>query len=362
MPLSMSLLMTTGKSFTDAKTKLQQSINDAAMWFNNNLLSVNTNKTVCMTLGTLSNMNKLSDEEKSAALALDDTNLEQFVSCPYLGVHVDQHLKWDGHILNLCKTISQKLAVLCRLRKVLSKMMLCQQYLLCIQPCIDYAISVWGSCSEQNKALISRSQHRAARIVIGNLTSSMLGGQISWKNLGGNLLIHDVITIPQRSCTNALTKWPPYASLTKSLWLQMFTHIPQEMPSMVMYRCPSPILNYIVNRLSIVQLSYGMTCPRILRMLLALTNSSIFIRNTSLINVVTVLELFVYTYTNFLSTHFTLILYVLYLSMDCFNAIFQCWIIHVMYVIKTGLIRCINPAGPYCKTALLNVSSCMNIF
>ena len=61
-------------------------------------------------------MNKLSDEEKSAGLALDDTNLEQVVSCPYLGVHVDQHLKWDGHILNLCKKISQKLAVLCRLR------------------------------------------------------------------------------------------------------------------------------------------------------------------------------------------------------------------------------------------------------
>ena len=30
----------------------------------------------------------------------------------------------------------------------------------------------------------------------------------------------------------------------------------------------------------------------------------------------------VYTYADFLYTHFTLILYVLYLSMDCFNAIF----------------------------------------
>ena len=191
----------------DTKTKLQQSINDAAMWFNNNRLSVNSNKTVCMTLGTPGNMNRLSDEEKSAGLSLDDTNLEQVASCPYLGVHVDQHLKWDGHILNLCKKISQKLAVLCRLRKVLSKRMLCQQYLLCIQPCIDYAISVWGSCSEQNKALISRLQHRAARIVTGNFDYINVRGQISWtmKELGGNLLIYDVITIPHSSCTNALT-------------------------------------------------------------------------------------------------------------------------------------------------------------
>ena len=165
----------------DTKTKLQQSINDAAMWFNTNRLSVNSNKTVCMTLGTPGNMNRLSDEEKSAGLSLDDINLEQVASCPYLGVHVDQHLKWDGHILNLCKKISQKLAVVCRLRKVLSKRMLCQQYLLCIQPCINYAISVWGSCSEQNKVLISRLQHRAARIVTGNFDYINVRGQISWK-------------------------------------------------------------------------------------------------------------------------------------------------------------------------------------
>ena len=46
-----SAVDTTGKSFIDTKIKLQQSVNDAALWFNNNnRLSVNTNKTVCMTL------------------------------------------------------------------------------------------------------------------------------------------------------------------------------------------------------------------------------------------------------------------------------------------------------------------------
>ena len=191
-----SAVYTAGKSFTDVKTKLQQSINSAATWFNNNRLSVNTNKTICMTLGTLGNMNKLSDEEKSASLVLNNTNLEQVVSCPYLGVHVDQNLKWDGHILNLCKKISQKLAVLFRLRKVLSERMLCQQYLLCIQPCIDDAISVWGSCSEQNKALISHYSIVLHVLSLEMLISSMLVGQISWKNLGDNLLIYDGITIP----------------------------------------------------------------------------------------------------------------------------------------------------------------------
>ena len=204
------------------------------MWFNNKRLSVNTNKTACMTLGTLRNMNKLSDEEKSAGLALDHTKLEQVVSCPYLGVHVDQHLKWDGHILNLCTKISQKLAVLCRLRKVLSKRMLCQQYLLCIQPCIDYAISVWGSCSQQNKALIARLHHRAARNVTGNFDFINVRGadlltELGWQSLNLRRYYYTATVIYK--CINEMAQRP---SLTQLLRLQMFTHIPPELSSMVM--------------------------------------------------------------------------------------------------------------------------------
>ena len=54
--------------------------------------------------------------------------------------------------------------------------MLCHQYLFCIQPCIDYAISAWGSCSENNKHLISRLQHRATRIVTGNFDFIIIRG------------------------------------------------------------------------------------------------------------------------------------------------------------------------------------------
>ena len=132
--------------------------------------------------------------------------------------------------------------------------------------------------------------------ITASQTGVNLSMQISWKNLGCSLLIHDVIIIPQYSCWNALIKWPPSASLTKSLWLQMCTHIP---PKVVMYLCQNPILNYIANRISIAQLCYVTTCSGILRRLRTLTNSNIFIRNTSLTNVVTVPELSVYTYDVF---------------------------------------------------------------
>ena len=147
-----------------------------------------------MTLFTPGNNNKLSDAEKSSGRVLNSAHLEQVVSILYLWVHGDQHLKWDAHVLNLCKKISQMLAVLCRIRKDLSRSMLSQQYLPCIQPCTGFAISVWGSSFENDRHLKSRLQHRLrhgwnyVRIVTGNFDFIKIRGadlmrELRWQSL-----------------------------------------------------------------------------------------------------------------------------------------------------------------------------------
>ncbi len=92
----------------------------------------------------------------------------QVSSTKYLGIHIDNMLKWDIHVQNVCRNVSAKLATLNRLRKFLSKEMLAKIYSTSILPSIDYACSVWGNCSEFNKNMIFRLQKRAARIVTGN--------------------------------------------------------------------------------------------------------------------------------------------------------------------------------------------------
>ena len=62
--------------------------------------------------------------------------------------------------------------------------MLLRQYLLCIQPCIDYAISVCGTCSKQLKDMITRLQYRAARIVTGIFDFIIFRGANLMENLG----------------------------------------------------------------------------------------------------------------------------------------------------------------------------------
>ena len=146
---------------------MQESVLEAGKWFNNNNLPVNLLKTICMLTSQCSNLSKMSDADNILNLSLHDAPLSHVTDCSYLGIQLDQCLKWDTPVLDLCKKVASKLSVLNRVRNILSREMLSRQYLLCIQPCIDYAISVWGTCSKQLKDMITHLQHRAARIVTG---------------------------------------------------------------------------------------------------------------------------------------------------------------------------------------------------
>ena len=56
-------------------------------------------------------------------------------------------------------------------------------YISMIQPKLDYGISVWGYCSNSNRAFIVRLQHRAARIITGNMDSINIQREILVKEL-----------------------------------------------------------------------------------------------------------------------------------------------------------------------------------
>ena len=160
--LQMTVLYT-----NETRRVMQESILEAGKWFNNNNLPVNPLKTIRMLTSSISNLNKIVDADNILKLSLQDALLSQVRDCPYLGIQLDQCLKWGAHILNLCKKFASGLSVLNRLRNILSREMLSRQYFLCIRPIIYYAISVWGICLKQLKDMITRLQHRAARIVTG---------------------------------------------------------------------------------------------------------------------------------------------------------------------------------------------------
>ena len=173
----------TGNTIKDTEYKMQQSINDASKWYDNNNIPLNIPKTSCMLSGSESLLNRIDAKEKVLNLYLKNERLHQASICPYLGMQVDNNLKLSQHVQQLCKVLSGKVAVLGRLRKVLNEHILKKIYISCIQPVFDYAISLWGHCSQTDKSLVTRIQHRAARIITGQFDYVNVRGQELITNL-----------------------------------------------------------------------------------------------------------------------------------------------------------------------------------
>ena len=174
----------TGKYLNETKALFQNSVNDACRWYNTNHLPINIDISLCMLAGSEHMQNRLDDSSRSLDIKIDGVNLKQVSKLPYLGIELDDALKWNKHILQLCSNISRKLGLLSRLRKFLNKDTLQLLYFSLIQPKFDYAISVWGYCSNTNQKLIVRLQHRAARIITNNMDYINIRGNDLVKELG----------------------------------------------------------------------------------------------------------------------------------------------------------------------------------
>ncbi len=86
-----------------------------------------------------------------------------------LAVDVDKkNLTWEVHVKSLIKVLSHNLFTLNKASKYMNSTLLNMIYTRSIQPCLDYACSVWGNCSEWSKFSLLRLQKWAARIVLKN--------------------------------------------------------------------------------------------------------------------------------------------------------------------------------------------------
>ena len=88
-------------------------------------------------------------------------------SVKILGVTVDAHLSWDGHVGIIVRRCNVVLIGIARLRHKLPK---CTRQLLVqalVFPHIRYCLTVWGNCSASLKARVQKVINFGARIVSG---------------------------------------------------------------------------------------------------------------------------------------------------------------------------------------------------
>ena len=94
--------------------------------------------------------------------------LEQKDHIKYLGILMDEHLKWKEQITSVSKKISRGIGILSKLKNCLEPKMLKNIYYSLVYSHLSYGIHVWGSACptvlEKNFIL----QKKAVRILSGN--------------------------------------------------------------------------------------------------------------------------------------------------------------------------------------------------
>ena len=172
---------TSGKSFVETSQKLQTAVSEAEGWYRNNRLPLCTDKSFHF---ISSSERRLKNIPIYPNIQLNNENLKREMISPYLGMQLDGALKWNKHIKELCKKLNYKIFLLGRVKKFFNKKILSMLYKANIQPTTDYAISIWSFCSDNNKNLIRRLQHRAARIVCNDFDYINTRGETLMKELG----------------------------------------------------------------------------------------------------------------------------------------------------------------------------------
>ena len=83
----------------------------------------------------------------------------------YLGMHIDKHLSWNFHIIQLSKKLSRANGIISKLRHYAPTEVCLQVYYSIFYSHLIYGCNIWGLTSENNLHKIEVLQNKCMRII-----------------------------------------------------------------------------------------------------------------------------------------------------------------------------------------------------
>ena len=162
-------------------TNLQRDMDRIVKWSDDNKMILNESKTKCMIV-TGKRLSKRMDNDK-LSIQINEKELDQVQSQKHLGVTIDNKLSFDDHVEELCKKLSQRIAVLKKIRRFLPTEQRMLYYNALIKQVMMYGSTIWTSCSSENLTKVLKLQKRAARVILNADTrdnSVKLFSKLGW--------------------------------------------------------------------------------------------------------------------------------------------------------------------------------------
>ena len=167
-----TVVIFSGLNWEETYLNSNKGINIIKEWLDANLLSLNISKTTLIPFSLT--IHGLDHSDINRNVTIHNCNLNS-CACPalncstqvkYLGIIVDQHLKWNKHISFLCNRLRKTIHKFSILRSYLPVNVLRIVYLALVQSIIQYGILGWGGIGKSNLTPLILLQKRIIKICL----------------------------------------------------------------------------------------------------------------------------------------------------------------------------------------------------
>ena len=151
-----------GDNVTDVEHAISSDLGKIDKWYEENETRRNHNKYKAMVMGKTS---------RNPVFKCEGTSIPLVEEMELLGVTVDNKLKFEGQIKKMCRKVSQEIAVLKRMKKLLPLQLRENLYRAFIAPHFNYCAESWHFCGNRLTEKLEKLNERALRFVYQNKIS-----------------------------------------------------------------------------------------------------------------------------------------------------------------------------------------------
>ena len=158
-----SNLLLQGKNFDDMSKILSKELEIIYDWFCANKLLLNAGKTKLIIFKS----RKCRVEADPPAIYLNGIEIKQVPHENFLGLQLDQTVKWYEHTNKVANCISRKIGMMRKVKNFVTNDTLKLLYNSFIQPHLLYGIALWGGTFDKGLSRLTTMQKKAIRLITG---------------------------------------------------------------------------------------------------------------------------------------------------------------------------------------------------
>ena len=154
-------LFCTGRNIDSLVNEINDEMSKVYSWVKANKLSLNIDKTNFMLFTPKCFPRTMGN------FLIDGHPITEVKETKFLGVIIDNNLKWSAHIQYTSRKISKGIGVMVKARKVFEQNTLLSLYNSLILPYLNYCIHVWGKAYDTHLNHLIKMQNKAVRLIAG---------------------------------------------------------------------------------------------------------------------------------------------------------------------------------------------------